>query len=178
VARRDRRGGAEEVRALPALRGAAVDAIAVHGGALWLGLSAMRDGAPAPLGLVRYDWARDRVRAFRGTDSGPCGFFVHDLLVHEDTLWVATDLGVSRLGLSPDTWDEWTHFAPGPEPGETACATLLGRVLDARAAPAGEAAARWLAEFRPRFWKRHSRRTKSRGTSPALRRDRPSSSAW
>jgi hypothetical protein len=148
LTRRERDGG-REARALAILRGATVDAIAAHRGTVWLGLSSGGD-ARAPLGLVRYDWARHTVHAFRGTDAGPCGFFVHDLLVHEDTLWVATDLGVSRLGLSPDTWDEWTHFAPGAGAEEIACATLLAKATEAR----------WLAEFRPRYWKRHSRRKK------------------
>ena len=151
VARRAPDGGAEEVRARAFLRGAREDAIAVHRGTVWLGLSTDRGDPVVPLGLVRYDWTADRAHAFRGTDSGPCGFFVRGLLVRDETLWVATELGASRLRLSPDTWDEWTHFGPeaeGEGDGETACATLL----------AGAADARWLAEFRPRFWKRHSRR--------------------
>ena len=95
--------------------------------------------------------------AFRGTDAGPCGFLVQDLLLRDDTLWVATDLGVSRLRLSPEDWDEWTHYAlatDGAALEETACGSLLSVVAEAAAAPGGEELGRWLAEFRPKFVKR------------------------
>ena len=146
-------GGRLEVRRPPLLADAHVDAAAAHGGTLWLGLSAERGGETVPLGLVRYDWDRDAARAFRGADTGPCGFFIREVSVVDGTLWVGTDLGVSRLALAAE-WDEWTHFAAtGDAIEETACATLLAAALEG-----GDAVVRKrVAEFRPRFWRRRRR---------------------
>jgi len=148
--------GARQVRGPALLRGADVDAAAAEGDTVWLGLSTVRGGERWPLGLVRYDWTRDRAHAFRGTDSGPCGFFVQDLTVSDGVLWVATDLGLSRLGLSPDAWDEWTHFTAG-EDGALEEVTCAGLVADALAADP-DRVPRWVAEFRPRYWRRSGRR--------------------
>ena len=148
-------GGRAEERRPSFLAGTRVDAAAAHGDSLWLGLSALK-GEPAPLGLVRYDFARGAAQFFRGADTGPCGFAVLDVAVRDGTLWVATDLGVSRLGLAAE-WDEWTHFraaADGLE--ETACATLRGTAIEEAADPA--AVRQRVAEFRPRFWRRYQRR--------------------
>ena len=141
-------------------QGQAVDVMVSDGASLWLGISERLECGLRPRGLVRYDWKRDLGHAFRGTDAGPCGFRVQDLLLRDDTLWVATDLGVSRLRVSPDDWDEWTHFAPSSDGAaleETACASLLAVVAEAAAAPGDEEMGRWLAEFRPKFVKRFRR---------------------
>jgi hypothetical protein len=153
---REDAAGAREARRPAFLAAAAVDAVIADGDTVWLGLSTSRGGERWPLGLVRYDWARDRAHAFRGSDSGPCGFFVQDLTVSDGVLWVATDLGLSRLGLSPDAWDEWTHFTAGDDGAleEVACAGLMA---DAMAADPGRVP-RWVAEFRPRYWRRAGRR--------------------
>jgi hypothetical protein len=146
------------------LGSATVDVLVSDGATSWLGISERQGCALRPRGLVRYDAKRDAAHAFRGTDAGPCGFLVQDLLLRDDTLWVATDLGVSRLRLSPEDWDEWTHYSlsgDGSALEETACASLLAMVAEAAAAPGGEELGRWLAEFRPRFVKRR------RGTRPA-----------
>jgi len=138
-------------------QGQAVDVMVSDGASLWLGVSERRGCGLRPRGLVRYDWKRGAAHAFRGTDAGPCGFLVQDLLLRDDTLWVATDLGVSRLRLSPEDWDEWTHYAlatDGAALEETACGSLLALVAEAAAAPGGEELGRWLAEFRPKFVKR------------------------
>ena len=161
IARQD--AGAREVRRPAFLRGAEVEVMTADGDTLWLGLSTSRDGERWPLGLVRYDWARDRVHAFRGTDSGPCGFFVRDLTVSGGVLWVATDLGVSRLGVSPDAWDEWTHYTVAGDGAleEVSCAGLVAEAMAADPARVP----RWVAEFRPRYWRRAGRRL-SRGQQP------------
>ena len=146
------------VQALGVIKqGQAVDVLVSDGASLWLGVSERRGCGLRPRGLVRYDWKRDAAFAFRGTDAGPCGFLVHDLLLRDDTLWVATDLGVSRLRVSPEDWDEWTHYAlstDGAGLEETACGSLLAVVAEAAAAPGGEELGGWLAEFRPKFVKR------------------------
>jgi hypothetical protein len=153
-------------------QGQAVDVMVSDGASLWLGVSERRGCGVRPRGLVRYDWRRDAAHAFRGTDAGPCGFLVHDLLLRDDTLWVATDLGVSRLRLSPEDWDEWTHYAPSTDGAaleETACGSLLTVVAEAAAAPGGEELGGWLAEFRPKFVRR-LRRHGMRPASPTGRR--------
>jgi hypothetical protein len=138
------------------------------GASLWTGDS----GACGPRGLVREDRFGGRTHAFRGTDAGPCGFRVHDLLLRGDTLWVATDLGVSRLRLSPDDWDEWTHYALTAEGDleETACSALLMPVAFAALAPGGDDVGRLLAEFRPRFVRRLPRGMRPASTA-GRRRD-------
>jgi hypothetical protein len=136
-----------------------------EGASLWMAVSEPGACGARPRGLVRYDLELGQAHAFRGTDAGPCGFQVHDLLLRGDTLWVATDLGVSRLRPSPDDWDEWTHYAVAPDGAtleETACGALLAAVAEEVRAPGGEELGRWLAEFRPRFFKRLRR-----GTRPA-----------
>jgi hypothetical protein len=150
-------------------QGQAVDFLVSGGASVWLGVSERRGCVLRPRGLVRYDWKRDVAYAFRGTDAGPCGFLVQDLLLRDDTLWVATDLGVSRLRLSPEEWDEWTHYtlsADGAALEETACGSLLTVVAEAAAAPGGEELGVWLAEFRPKFVRRLAARVR-RGTPPA-----------
>lgn len=138
-------------------QGQAVDVAVSDGASLWLGVSERRGCGLHPGGLVRHDWRRNAAHVFRGTDAGPCGFLVLDLLLRDDTLWVATDLGVSRLRLAPEDWDEWTHYSlssDGSALEETACGSLLAVVAEAAAAPGGEELGHWLAEFRPRFVKR------------------------
>ena len=157
---REAASGAREIRRPAFLRDAVVDAMAAaEGDTVWLGLSTLRDGERWPLGLVRYDWLNGRAHAFRGTDAGPCGFFVHDLQVRDGILWVSTDLGVSRLGISPEAWDEWTHFTSGPGGAleEVSCAGLVAEAMaaDPTRVP------RWVAEFRPRYWRREGRRAAS-----------------
>lgn len=158
-----------DARAAAALLGATVDVAVRHGSSVWMGVSERGGCGVRPRGLVRLDPARASTHAFRGTDAGPCGFLVHDLLVRGDTLWVATDLGVSRFRLSPDDWDEWTHYAisaDGAALEETACAALLTSVAEAAARPGGEELGRWLAEFRPRFVRRLPRGLRPRGAPP------------
>ncbi len=148
-----------------ALGGASLDVLVSDGATSWLGVSERRGCALRPHGLVRYDSKRDTAHAFRGTDAGPCGFLVQDLLLRDDTLWVATDLGVSRLRLSPEDWDEWTHYSissDGAGLEEVACGSLLALVAEAATAPGGEELGRWLAEFRPKFVRRLGARARRR----------------
>jgi hypothetical protein len=129
------------------------DVIVDDGASVWSAVSA--PDACDPGGLVRFDRARRESHAFRATDAGPCGFRVHDLLLQDGTLWVATDLGVSRLRLFEE-WDEWAHYALTGDGGleETTCAALLMPVAEAARAPGGEDVGRILALFRPRFVRR------------------------
>jgi hypothetical protein len=139
--------------------GAVADVTVVDGNTAWIGASEVRGDARLPRGLLRYDRASGRLHAFRGTDSGPCGFDVLALELRDGTLWVTTELGVSRFRVSEE-WDEWAHFARAGDGSleETACSTLLAPAAEAALAPGGEAVRARLAEFRPRFWRRYQKR--------------------
>src|SRR5688500_3721425 len=141
------------VMAVKGTRGGFVDGATVQvqlndGDSAWLGVSEQTPEGARPLGLVRRDLKRNATHAFRGTDAGPCGFDVHDLMLRGDTLWVATDLGVSRLRLSREDWDEWSHYtraSDGSALEETACASVLSTVAEEASAPGGDHLAARLA---------------------------------
>lgn len=102
-----------EIRRPEVLRDFSISHLVHDGETLWLGTLGHYEG-PSGYGggLVRYDWKRDRVTTFEGTDDGPCGFMVHDLLLDQNYLWVATDLGLSRWDRKSKKWD---HIVPEPE---------------------------------------------------------------
>ncbi|MDH5192671.1 MAG: hypothetical protein OEW32_03190 [Nitrospira sp.] len=86
----------------------------VHDGAwLWFGTVGHYEctGDPPTHGLLRYKWDTNQIESFEGREDGPCGFLVHDLLLEQQALWVATDLGLSRFNRRSKTWD---HFVPDP----------------------------------------------------------------
>jgi len=66
-------------------------------------------GDPPALGLLKYDWGSKTLSQFKSVNEGPCGFAIHDLLWHNGSLWVATDIGLSR-------WikenNQWLHYIP------------------------------------------------------------------
>ena len=67
------------------------------------------DGTPPALGLLKYDWPSKTLSQFTSIKEGPCGFVIHDLVWKNGSLWVATDIGLSR-------WikenDQWVHYLP------------------------------------------------------------------
>ena len=139
--------------------GASADITIVDGNTVWIGASESRGDERRPRGLLRYDRASGRLHAYRGTDSGPCGFAVEGLSLEDGVLWVTTDLGASRFRVSEE-WDEWAHFARAADGSleETSCATLLAAAADAALASGNATARERIAEFRPRFWRRYLRR--------------------
>jgi hypothetical protein len=64
---------------------------------------------PPALGLLKYDWSNNKLTQFKSVNEGPCGFVIHDLVWKNGSLWVATDIGLSR-------WikenDQWVHYLP------------------------------------------------------------------
>lgn len=66
-------------------------------------------GQPPALGLFRYEWEKKEFKRFTNTNEGPCGFVIHDLLWKKGSLWVATDVALSR-------WikgnNKWIHYLP------------------------------------------------------------------
>jgi hypothetical protein len=106
----------------------------VHDGEwLWFGTVGHYEctGDPPTHGLLRYKWDTNHIESFEGKEDGPCGFAVHDLLLEQQALWVATDLGLSRFNRRSKTWD---HFVPDPAASPpmkpTSCAALYSKLLN------------------------------------------------
>ncbi|MBI2058398.1 MAG: hypothetical protein HYT87_01370 [Nitrospirae bacterium] len=106
--------GKLEIRRPSVLMDSGASHLAYDGKSLWFGTERGCEclGAEPTHGLVRYDWEKDQVQTFAGTESGPCGFIVHDILADSGALWVATDLGLSRLDFQAETW---RHYVPQPD---------------------------------------------------------------
>jgi hypothetical protein len=99
-----------EIRRPKALRPFSVRKMVKREGALWLATEDFNEGTAGPaLGLARFDWDKDHLQTFRGKAEGPCGFWVNDLLLTQDELWVATELGISRYHFANG---QWKHFVP------------------------------------------------------------------
>ena len=132
VGRYDSKSGKTEIRRPKVLLESSINHIVHDGQWLWLGTTGYYEciGEPPAHGLIRYEWAADRIETFEGKDDGPCGFVVHDLLLEKNYLWVATDLGLSR-------WDrqskKWAHYVPDPAASPpmrpTTCAALYTNLL-------------------------------------------------
>jgi len=109
--RLDRKTRRLEVRRLPMLRHVSINSIAADGDIVWFGTTVNGEcvGEPVVHGLVRYQWSSGETRTYEGSDDGPIGGVIHDVVVRPDGLWVATDLGISRLDRQTSTW---RHYSP------------------------------------------------------------------
>jgi hypothetical protein len=67
------------------------------------------EGHPPALGLLKYDWSNKTLTQFKSIKEGPCGFAINDIVWKNGSLWVATDVGLSR-------WikenNQWLHYIP------------------------------------------------------------------
>jgi hypothetical protein len=111
IARYDQRNNLLEVRRIPALRDYPIHKVVWDGKNVWAATTTNYEciGHPPALGLVKYDWQTKVLSIYKGTNVGPCGFIIHDLLWDQGFLWVATDVGISRWDSKND---EWTHYLP------------------------------------------------------------------
>lgn len=120
------------IRRPKAILDSSINRIVHDGEWLWFGTVGHYEcaGDPPTHGLMRYKWATDQIESFEGKEDGPCGFSVHDLLLEQQALWVATDLGLSRFNRRSKTWD---HFVPDPAATPpmkpTSCAALYSKLL-------------------------------------------------
>ena len=107
--RLDRATGKVEVRRVPMLRRVSVNSIAADGDVVWFGTTSNGEceGLPFVHGLVRYDWRTRETKTWEGTDDGPIGFVINAITVRDHSLWIDTDLGLSRLDFQSNTWH---HF--------------------------------------------------------------------
>jgi len=107
--RLDRATKKVEVRRLPILRDVSVNGIAADGDIVWFGTTREQEclGQPFVHGLVRYDWKSGDITTWEGADDGPIGFVITAIVLRDRSLWVQTELGLSRLDLETNTWH---HF--------------------------------------------------------------------
>ncbi|MFA6954690.1 MAG: hypothetical protein WC538_02320 [Thermoanaerobaculia bacterium] len=117
-----------ELRRLRMLRDVSVNSIAAEGNVVWFGTTEYGEcvGDPFVHGLVRYDWSTREVTTYEGSDDGPLGFVINDILLSPETIWVATDLGVSRLDRADGTWH---HYMPYEHDGCVAAPELPARAI-------------------------------------------------
>ena len=115
IGRYDRLTGQVEIRRFPELMEYPIHKVVWDGTSLWAATTFNGEcaGHPPAIGLVRYNWDTDELVIYKGTDSGPCGFVIHDVLWAKGYLWVATDVGLSRR--DPGS-GRWTHYLPELEP--------------------------------------------------------------
>jgi len=104
-----------DVRHIPELRDYPIHKVVWDGKNVWAVTTTNYEcmGHPPALGLIKYDWHTKSLTSYKGKNKGPCGFIMHDLLWAQGFLWVATDVGISRLN-SKD--DKWTHYLPNWKP--------------------------------------------------------------
>jgi len=105
-----------EVRRIRELYNTQIDKVVWDGKYLWAATANRHEcsGQPPALGLVRYEWNNDVFETYEGSITGPCGFIIHDLLWAKNSLWVATDVGMSRWNSATDSW---THYMPERDSG-------------------------------------------------------------
>jgi hypothetical protein len=105
----DRETRKVEVRRVPLLRNVSINSIAAEGDIVWFGTTQNGEceGQPFVHGLVRYDWRTRQTKTWEGSDDGPVGFVINAIALRDSSLWVATDLGLSRLDLATNAWH---HF--------------------------------------------------------------------
>jgi hypothetical protein len=123
-----------EVRRLPELADASVNRLALFGGELFLGTTHAYEcvGDPPAAGVLRHDWRRNETRGVP-----VCGFVASDMLVQGEELWIATDLGVTRVRerLGAPAYERFAGETYVPERGElemrrVECGALYARLLD------------------------------------------------
>jgi hypothetical protein len=149
------------IRRPKAILDSSINRIVHDGEWLWFGTVGHYEcmGQPPTHGLLRYTWGTDQIESFEGKEDGPCGFLVHDLLLEQHALWVATDLGLSRFNRRSKSWD---HFVPDPTASPpmkpTSCAAIYTELQNTlpRAVTLGDVDPRSqlfnaLKRFRPRY---------------------------
>lgn len=98
-----------EVRRPKMLRKVSINSIAADGDVVWFGtrIETECEGYPFVHGLVRYDWKTGESKTWTGSDDGPIGFLMNAIALRDSAVWVETELGLSKLDLTTNTWH---HF--------------------------------------------------------------------
>jgi len=127
VGRYDTRSKQLEVHRPAELNDASVFQIAKLGDELFLGTTHEYEcvGYPPGAGLLRHQWSTNETRR----ELRVCGLVPSDLLVRGDEIWVATDLGLSRI-----SEDQVENFVPDPTDDRlmrpVACSAVYDHLLD------------------------------------------------
>ena len=116
------------------------------GNRLWIGTAHYGEcGTGVGNGLVSAYFSNDRMYADRASDS--CGFLVSDMLVHSGALWIATEMGLSKVTKSNGRYNkfDWINFVPTTDESqpmrEVSCDELyegLFESLDLASAPSND----------------------------------------
>ena len=80
---------------------------------LWIGTAQYGEGGSYDgIGVLSAEFANDQLYAGRVMET--CGFIVSDMLVHDDSLWIATEMGLSKVSKSGDRYKpfNWTNYVP------------------------------------------------------------------
>ena len=91
--------------------------LAYFGDNLWIGTAWYGEcGTGMGVGMLSGFFANDELYADWTVGAGTCGFLVSDMVVHSDSLWIATELGLSKVSLSGSKFVykkfEWTNYVP------------------------------------------------------------------
>ncbi len=97
------------------------------------------------IGVLSGYFSEDRLYADWTMGAGTCGFLVSDMLVHADSLWIANELGLSRVRLSGSSARfrrfAWTNYVPSGNPGnpmrEVTCDELYEELFQSPELAAG-----------------------------------------
>ena len=83
------------------------------GDRLWIGTASYGEcGTGVGVGVLSAYFANDTLYADRAMDS--CGFLVSDMVAHAGSLWISTEMGLSKVSKSNDRYKpfQWTNYVP------------------------------------------------------------------
>jgi len=83
------------------------------GGRIWIGTAWYGEcGTGMGIGVLSGEFANNELYA--GWAMEGCGFLVSDMLVHSGSLWIATELGLSKVTKSDERFNKfkWTNYVP------------------------------------------------------------------
>ncbi len=83
------------------------------GDRLWIGTAWYGEcGVGVGVGVLSGEFANDEL--YPSWVMETCGFIVSDMVVHDDSLWIATEMGLSRVSKSGDRYKPftWKNYVP------------------------------------------------------------------
>ena len=106
------RSGRTEARYLFGLQEYSVNHIQAYADRLWIGTTYHGEGSDdsAGFGIRKYPLNNRGGNVFDVPEV--CGFATRNMLVWDDSLWIATELGLSRAKVVKDGELEWTNYVP------------------------------------------------------------------
>ena len=129
-----------EIRRLPIISGSSVTNIAFDGKVLWISTAHHYEcsGTPPADGLILYNWDKKIIQDFEDINNGLCGFVIHDIHITSESVWIASDLGLSQAYRTKKSdgfdWEGgWRHYIPQVNKKEVMkkvrCKDLYSRLL-------------------------------------------------